>query len=607
MPETTSPTEPLLRILVPELRRLEQHLRTWLAVPHQFPIEGTKLEELAHDLGRQAGALDSTKPLLIILLMGGTGVGKSTLLNALAGGAIAQASYVRPTTRDPVVYFHESIRPERLPPELQQCKLAAHDRPNLEQKVIVDTPDLDSNDLANREKLRTLLPVADVVLYVGSQEKYHDRLGWELFQEQRQRRGFAFILNKWDRCLHGQGGVRPDEDLLRDLESAGFEHPLLFRTCAQYWLDRSQNGTSGTPLEGEQFQDLVRWLETGLTEREIEAIKACGVLQLQGDLEQTLSASCPPDLTEAAGPVRAAWESILNEEAEEVAGVLVNSLEPYQREIEHHFAWEGQRRFRGMMAIYLRLITRAKYLGSTLTRRIPFLPRSESVQTPASLELASLTGACSSVAGDRHLDARARALPNRLLIEAGQHGFPVSLLNDAVEATVQLDWRGHYAQVLAEILQEVEREWSQPVGAGRWLQVGFIWLANWLPPVFFIAACASLFWRYFVKELSVGLFDFVLIFLMLILVLMLLHLLTVLILPMRWQSIRGQFERRLQPRVRALLESTYAPIPGEVASSLAHERQGVEELLAAVNQVQARLKPNEEAAEVSQLYGTPAS
>lgn len=178
------------------------------------------------------------KPLLTIILMGGTGVGKSTLLNALAGGSIAQASFARPTTRDPVVYFHESVQSSRLDPALQHCRLAQHDRPGLEQKIIVDTPDLDSNDLGNREKLFHIMPVADIVLYVGSQEKYHDRMGWDLFLEQRKRRAFAFVLNKWDRCLHqGAAGLRPDEDLLRDLKAEGFEKPLIFRTCTSIgWM-----------------------------------------------------------------------------------------------------------------------------------------------------------------------------------------------------------------------------------------------------------------------------------------------------------------------------------------------------------------------------------
>src|SRR5436309_15673568 len=184
----TAAPEPLLRTLAPALRELERRLRAWLGSRRRYPIttlQRATLEGLADDLTRQADALQLDRPQLVIMLMGGTGVGKSTLLNALAEGTIAQASFARPTTRDPVVYYHHSIQPSRLDPALQFCKLAAHDRPALEQKILVDTPDLDSNDLANREKLLRLLPVADIVLYVGSQEKYHDKLGWELFLQQR--------------------------------------------------------------------------------------------------------------------------------------------------------------------------------------------------------------------------------------------------------------------------------------------------------------------------------------------------------------------------------------------------------------------------------------
>src|SRR5262245_38147962 len=130
--------KPLLRTLAPALRGLERSLRSWLGGTHRFPTSPANrstLENLANDLRRQADALDAEQPLLVVMLMGGTGVGKSTLLNALAGGRIAQASFQRPTTRDPVVYYHHSVRTDRLDPALRHCRLAPHDQPGLEQKI----------------------------------------------------------------------------------------------------------------------------------------------------------------------------------------------------------------------------------------------------------------------------------------------------------------------------------------------------------------------------------------------------------------------------------------------------------------------------------------
>src|SRR5688572_8107799 len=131
-------SQPVLRTLAPALRELERRLRSWLNAKRRYPLttlQRASLEGLASDLDRQAEALLMERPLLTIMLMGGTGVGKSTLLNAMAGGAIANASFARPTTRDPVVYYHHTVQTKRLDPALQFCKLAAHARPSLEQKI----------------------------------------------------------------------------------------------------------------------------------------------------------------------------------------------------------------------------------------------------------------------------------------------------------------------------------------------------------------------------------------------------------------------------------------------------------------------------------------
>src|SRR5438552_11777090 len=191
--------------------------------------------------------------------------------------------------------------------------------------------------------------------------------------------------------------------------------------------------------------------------------------------------ACPPELSQRAASTRSAWEAILDEEAAGTVEVLLNTLEPYQREIEHHFAVEGQRRFRGLMAGYLHLFTRAKYVGSTLRDRIPLLPKpSQAVETPAAWNLATFTRTCSSVAGDRHLDARGRALPNRLLVEADQQGFPVELLNEPAETAAKVNWRQRYAQALVEVLHQVERDWARPAGIRRWVQGTIVFLADWV-------------------------------------------------------------------------------------------------------------------------------
>jgi energy-coupling factor transporter ATP-binding protein EcfA2 len=609
MTEPNASDEPLLRTLSPLLHTLERDVRHWLDGTHRQPlglIQRAALEGMSTDLQRQAQALDVDRPLLVIMLMGGTGVGKSTLLNALAGASVAQASFTRPTTRDPVVYYHESIKPDRLDPALQHCRLAPHDRPSLLQKIIVDTPDLDSNDIANRDKLKALLPVADIVLYVGSQEKYHDQLGWELFKEQRQRRAFAFVLNKWDRCVAtSKTGIRPDEDLIRDLNAEGFASPLVFRITAQAWLDAGPNGTPSSLTPGEQFAELRHWLEMGLTRLEIEAIKARGVNQLLTQLEQRLIDVQPPDLTQEAEQTSEAWQPLLTEEAEASSEVLATTLEPYASEIEHHFRVEGQQKFRGLMSGYLKLTTKLRYAGTSLRDRIPFVGQiaSQKVETPISWNLASFAHECTRVAGEKVLNQRAGALTNRLLLEADRKRFPLPLLTGPVNEASQADWQTLYDRALVESLAEVESTYTRPTGHRRMLHSILVGASNILPEIVFVASMILLLWRYFMEGYMPGPFDLLLPFVLTLIVLVLLQLLTSVLWPMKWATVKDEFKRQLVGRLVKVLGNVYSSIPAETAEGLLSERQQVDAILKEVREVTTWLNERQETSNVAAMYG----
>jgi hypothetical protein len=156
----------------------------------------------------------------VLALVGGTGVGKSSLLNALAGGTVSPASARRPTTSEPVAWIPGSER-DSLAPVLDWLGVGdvrEHAANGLGSVAIIDLPDMDSITSSHRERVEALLPRVDAVAWVTDLEKYHDAVLHDAFLRtwvprlDRQ----AVIVNKADR-LAAADRPRIRQDLEGDL------------------------------------------------------------------------------------------------------------------------------------------------------------------------------------------------------------------------------------------------------------------------------------------------------------------------------------------------------------------------------------------------------
>jgi energy-coupling factor transporter ATP-binding protein EcfA2 len=616
--KSTPPSDPtcFLPSLADLLRLLEQSLRQWFDQPHITTlsvIQKAHWLSLLDDLHRQQQLLAVEHPLLLIVLMGGTGVGKSTLLNALAGAAIAPADIQRPTTRDPVVYLHHSVGPERLDPVLRSCRCVSHDREQLRYKVLVDTPDLDSNVAENRERLAAILPLADVVLYVGSQEKYHDQLGWELFRQQRQRRAFAFVLNKWDRCLTDEHhGVRPDQDWLADLHAEGFQQPRLFRTAAQKWLTAQLQHQSLPPPDlpaGEQFQELRQWLEWGLTRREIEAIKARGIEQLLEACRQALEQTTPPDLHPLVPRLRQQWERLLDEAAQQQAATLLRIFEAQQASIELYFQSCDQQRFRGFMAAYLRATRWLRSSGAQIRRPLSTAVTSASVTKTAATaplpdSLNQLLGWDNAPTTALLTPLRLQDLPHRLLLAAQQAGWPAAQFQPYLEANVPLQQQSQWLhEAIVQALHHVEYDLLQAAGPRRWLRQILVLTANYAPELAFLATAALLLWQLIVQQQTPGLVQLALVVIVPLLVLVTLHLLLHLLMPLDWSGLRPRLEHYLHHQIRQQTLEHWLPLLDEFVRKVDQERQQLLSLIEDLDRTREWIARHAIQAEIAHLYG----
>lgn len=171
--------------------------------------------------------------VLVLGIAGGTGSGKSSLLNAMAGVPISSVSHLRPHTDAPLAWIPESggYGLQLLLDDLDIEARVTQDRhPHL---ALIDLPDFDSITSGHRETVERLVPAVDGIVWLFDPEKYRDRLVHDQFLAPLADYGdqFVFALNKID-LIDPADVPAVTAHLVEALVDDGFDRPSVFAFAA---------------------------------------------------------------------------------------------------------------------------------------------------------------------------------------------------------------------------------------------------------------------------------------------------------------------------------------------------------------------------------------
>ena len=143
---------------------------------------GDELEPQARERARAVTAkvgerMSRSGSHTVIALAGATGSGKSSLFNAIAGESVATIGARRPTTSKPTAAIWGDEPAGPLLDWLQvptRHQIGGGGGEDLDGLVLLDLPDFDSRESANRVEAERILELADVFIWVTDPQKYAD-------------------------------------------------------------------------------------------------------------------------------------------------------------------------------------------------------------------------------------------------------------------------------------------------------------------------------------------------------------------------------------------------------------------------------------------------
>ena len=382
----STPYEPLLK-----------EARDWADLALHERWLSPQAVKILTDLEQQSPASlfsgDLDRPL-VAAFFGGTGVGKSTLLNRLAGQPIARTGVERPTSREISLYLHDSIPRLNLPEgcPVEQVRMARHQNATRRHVMWVDMPDIDSIEERNRELVLTWLPYVDVVIYVVSPERYRDDQGWRMLHRHGSHHAWLFAINQWDR-----GHEVQYQDFQQLLTRAGFTDPIILRTDSRE-MDEARKAD-----DFERLQNLLN----ELTERHV-----LSQLESRADhLRMEALAHCLQQLLERLGDHEGyrGLESFFSSQWLATRQSMRKGLEWPMRTVAREFVGRE---------------------ASPVKRRLKLLPVEKPEQESTQTAVKPVTG---MTLWDDWTDSQFRDVLDQLIVEAGRQGLAVVPLRLALD------------------------------------------------------------------------------------------------------------------------------------------------------------------------------
>ena len=219
---------------------------------------GRRIRQLSDHLGSHVRPrARSLEAPLLVMLLGPTGAGKSSLFNALVGRAASRTGVLRPTTRELVALVRPEDRDSLTGPGGPLAGLGADqlrllvDETAPEGVILVDAPDVDSVEHANRELTDRLVEAADLAVFVTTATRYADRVPWEVLGRVRERGlPLTAVVNRMPPGDEARTIIL--EDLRRLFEEGGLggdDQPLELVPVAEGSLDPATEGLAADAIQ----------------------------------------------------------------------------------------------------------------------------------------------------------------------------------------------------------------------------------------------------------------------------------------------------------------------------------------------------------------------